>query len=90
MSEQAPFKLPRYSLNPPVFLGSSLFILLLVTYTACFPEKTGIFFFKLQASIMVNASWFYVSAEYAGQYETFTLSLPATKQYVLLSYVSQV
>ncbi|MGY0219580.1 BCCT family transporter [Endozoicomonadaceae bacterium StTr2] len=62
MSDQTPQRLPRYSLNPPVFWGAALLILCLVGYTIAFPESAGSQFGLLQASIMTNASWFYVAA----------------------------
>ena len=55
-------KRPRHNLSPPVFFGSSILILLLVGYTALFPAQSEAVFSSIQASIMANASWFYVAA----------------------------
>ena len=49
-------------MNPPVFIGSAVLILLLVGYAALFPKQSEIQFSAMQASIMTNASWFYVAA----------------------------
>ena len=50
------------TINPPVFFGSALLILLLVGYTVVFPDDANSRFSHLQSSIMTNASWFYVMA----------------------------
>lgn len=62
MSQQ---KIPMPSgqtINPPVFFGSAILILILVGYTVFFPEDASSRFTHLQSSIMANASWFYVMA----------------------------
>ncbi|MFK0571686.1 BCCT family transporter [Endozoicomonas sp.] len=53
---------PRHAINPPVFFGSAILILLLVGYTVFFPDDANNRFTYLQSSIMINASWFYVMA----------------------------
>ncbi|WP_257266694.1 choline BCCT transporter BetT [Endozoicomonas sp. ONNA2] len=50
------------TINPPVFFGSAILILILVGYTVVFPEDANSRFNHLQSSIMMNASWFYVMA----------------------------
>lgn len=52
----------RHTINPPVFFGSAILILLLMGYTVFFPEDANSRFTHLQSSIMTNASWFYVMA----------------------------
>ncbi|MGB1272139.1 MAG: BCCT family transporter, partial [Endozoicomonas sp.] len=47
-------------LNPPVFFSSAFCVMLLMGYTVLFPEDADSRFAQLQASIMGNASWFYV------------------------------
>ncbi len=54
-------KKPVHNLNPPVFVGSVILILLVVCYTALFPEHSEAQFFAIQFSLMKNASWFYVA-----------------------------
>ncbi|USE33856.1 choline BCCT transporter BetT [Endozoicomonas sp. SCSIO W0465] len=49
-------------INPPVFFGSAILILILVGYTVFFPEDANNRFTHLQMSIMTNVSWFYVMA----------------------------
>ena len=61
MSQSEPIQRARHKINPPVFWGSTLLILLLVSYTACFPTEAGLHFGQMQASITTNASWFYIT-----------------------------
>ena len=61
MSQPAPTQRARHKINPPVFWGSAILIFLLVSYTALFPTEAGIHFGQMQASITVNASWFYIA-----------------------------
>ena len=61
MPQSAPPVSISHKLNPPVFYGSSLLIFLLVGYTALFPEHAGSNFNQVQAAIITNASWFYVT-----------------------------
>lgn len=53
---------PRQTINPPVFFGSAVLILMLVGYTVLFPKDANSRFTHLQSSIMDNTSWFYVMA----------------------------
>lgn len=50
-----------HKINPPVFFGSALLVLVLVSYAAFFPKDADLRFGLLQKSIMTNASWFYVA-----------------------------
>lgn len=50
------------TINPPVFIGATCLIFVLLCYTVLFPEQASTQFGQLQSSIMVNASWFYVMA----------------------------
>lgn len=61
-SISSPPFLPKHSLNPPVFWGAAITLLLMVGYTTVFPKDAGVLFGHLQTSIMANASWFYVTA----------------------------
>ena len=60
MSQTEPAQRAVQTINPPVFYGSAVLILLLVGYTVLFPEDASSRFSSLQTSIMINASWFYV------------------------------
>ncbi|WP_019341241.1 BCCT family transporter [Stutzerimonas stutzeri] len=50
------------TLNPPVFYGSAVLILLLVIYSVAAPEHAQGMFSDVQAWIIANASWFYILA----------------------------
>ena len=52
----------RQTINPPVFFGSAILIVLLLGYTVLYPQDASSRFTRLQSGIMVNASWFYVMA----------------------------
>ena len=61
----SPAKAPlsfRQTINPPVFFGSAILIVLLLGYTVLYPEDASGRFTRLQSGIMANASWFYVMA----------------------------
>ena len=61
----SPTKTPlsfRQTINPPVFFGSVILIVLLLGYTVLYPEDASDRFTRLQSGIMANASWFYVMA----------------------------
>ena len=61
----SPAKAPlsfRQTINPPVFFGSAILIVLLLGYTALYPDDASGRFTRLQSGIMANASWFYVMA----------------------------
>ena len=55
-------KKPAHNINPPVFAGSAILILLLVGYTALFPKRSESKFTAIQNNIMTHASWFYIAA----------------------------
>ena len=55
-------KKPAHNINPPVFAGSAILILLLVGYTALFPKRSESQFTAIQNSIMAHGSWFYIAA----------------------------
>ncbi len=50
----------RQTINPPVFFGSAILIVLLLGYTVLYPQDASGRFTRLQSGIMGNASWFYV------------------------------
>lgn len=52
----------RQTINPPVFFGSAILIVLLLSYTVLYPQDASRRFARLQSGIMDNASWFYVMA----------------------------
>ena len=52
----------RQTINPPVFFGSAILIVLLLGYTVLYPQDASRRFARLQSGIMDNASWFYVMA----------------------------
>lgn len=52
----------RQTINPPVFFGSAILIVLLLGYTVLYPQDASGRFTRLQSGIMDNASWFYVMA----------------------------
>lgn len=52
----------RQTINPPVFFGSAILIVLLLGYTVLYPQDASVRFTRLQSGIMDNASWFYVMA----------------------------
>ena len=52
----------RQTINPPVFFGSAILIVLLLGYTVLYPQDATRRFARLQSGIMDNASWFYVMA----------------------------
>ncbi len=52
----------RQTINPPVFFGSAILIVLLLGYTVLYPQDASGRFTRLQSGIMGNASWFYVMA----------------------------
>ena len=61
----SPAKAPlsfRQTINPPVFFGSAILIVLLLGYTVLYPDDASGRFTRLQSGIMANASWFYVMA----------------------------
>jgi len=61
----SPTKTPlsfRQTINPPVFFGSAILIVLLLGYTVICPQDASGRFTRLQSAIMANASWFYVMA----------------------------
>lgn len=62
MSQPAHTTPHKHTINPPVFFGSTLSILILMSYTVFFPEDANRRFSHLQSNIMANASWFYVMA----------------------------
>ena len=47
-------------LDPPVFYGASIVLLVTVMSAALWPEATGSFFKSLQNGIVANGSWYYV------------------------------
>jgi len=47
-------------LDPPVFYGASIVLLVTVLSAALWPEATGSFFKSLQNGIVANGSWYYV------------------------------
>ncbi len=49
-----------HNVNLPVFAGSAVLILVIVGYTALYPERSAEQFTVIQNGIMTNASWFYV------------------------------
>nr|WP_145138742.1 choline BCCT transporter BetT [Pseudomonas duriflava] len=53
---------PTRTLNPPVFWGSSILILVLVIYASVFQENAQAVFGLIQAWIIDNTSWFYILA----------------------------
>ena len=50
------------TLNPPVFYGSAVLILLLVIYSVATPEHAQGVFSNVQAWIIANVSWLYILA----------------------------
>ncbi|WP_417787827.1 BCCT family transporter [Stutzerimonas xanthomarina] len=50
------------TLNPPVFYGSAVLILLLVIYSVAAPEHAQGMFSDVQAWIIANVSWLYILA----------------------------
>ncbi len=50
------------TLNPPVFYGSAVLILILVLYSVAAPEHAQGVFSDLQAWIIANVSWLYILA----------------------------
>ena len=50
------------TLNPPVFYGSAVLILLLVIYSVAAPEHAQTVFSDVQAWIIANVSWLYILA----------------------------
>ncbi|ENA32591.1 MULTISPECIES: BCCT family transporter [Pseudomonas] len=53
---------PTRTLNPPVFWGSTLLILILVIYASAFHESAQSVFGLIQSWIITNVSWFYILA----------------------------
>nr|WP_312509166.1 choline BCCT transporter BetT [Pseudomonas luteola] len=53
---------PTRTLNPPVFWGSTLLILILVIYASAFHESAQNVFGLIQSWIITNVSWFYILA----------------------------
>jgi choline/glycine/proline betaine transport protein len=49
-----------HRLDPPVFYGASVVLLITVLFAAIWPEGTGGFFQDLQSGIVANGSWYYV------------------------------
>lgn len=47
-------------INPPVFFGATALIFSIVLYTVLDPSSASKLFTQIQASISVNASWFYI------------------------------
>ena len=47
-------------LDPPVFYGASIVLLVTVLSAALWPEATGSFFQAMQNGIVANGSWYYV------------------------------
>ena len=52
----------RMKINPPVFYTSALLILLVVGFSALFPELANDKLSHLQENLFTNASWFYILA----------------------------
>lgn len=52
----------KRTVNPPVFLLSSILLLALVLFAIGFPETAQAVFGQAQAWITTNASWFYILA----------------------------
>lgn len=52
----------RMKINPPVFYTSALLILLVVGFSALFPELANDKLGHLQENLFTNASWFYILA----------------------------
>ncbi|MBS6212220.1 MAG: BCCT family transporter, partial [Proteus hauseri] len=52
----------RIKINPPVFYTSALLILLVVGFSALFPELANDKLGHLQENLFTNASWFYILA----------------------------
>lgn len=50
----------RSSINPPVFFGAALLILVTVVYAVAFQEHAQGLFTSIQGWIITNVSWFYV------------------------------
>ncbi|EQM78889.1 choline BCCT transporter BetT [Stutzerimonas stutzeri] len=50
------------TLNPPVFYGSAILVLLLVIYSVAAPEHAQAVFSDVQAWIIANVSWLYILA----------------------------
>lgn len=53
---------PTRTLNPPVFWGSTLLILILVIYASAFHASAQSVFGLIQSWIITNVSWFYILA----------------------------
>ncbi|AYN92677.1 BCCT family transporter [Pseudomonas sp. LTJR-52] len=53
---------PTRTLNPPVFWGSTLLILILVIYASAFHASAQNVFGLIQSWIITNVSWFYILA----------------------------
>jgi len=47
-------------LDPPVFYGASIVLLVTVLFAAIWPDATGRFFQDMQNGIVANGSWYYV------------------------------
>ncbi|MBU2977079.1 choline BCCT transporter BetT [Alteromonas sp. C1M14] len=47
-------------LNKPVFITSSITILIILIFAALFPETANAFFQSMQASVTENGGWFYI------------------------------
>lgn len=60
-TSKLPFNIPT-KINPPVFYGSTLLIILIVLYSVILPEQASNLFTHMQSAIVSNASWFYVAA----------------------------
>lgn len=53
---------PRVIINPPVFFGASLLILLIVVYAGLMPDHADVLFRNLQDAVVDTAGWFYLLA----------------------------
>lgn len=49
-----------HRLDPPVFYGASVVLLITIMLAVTWPEATGTFFQALQSTIVANGSWYYV------------------------------
>ncbi len=60
--ERAPEEKPWIMINPPVFIGAALFILLFVSWGIAAPEQAGVVFSSVQAWVVSTFGWFYIFA----------------------------
>lgn len=64
VSEEAPIQVstPRSKINPPVFFGSGILILIIVAYAVFMPDAASQVFSKVQSVIVKEFGWFYLLA----------------------------